>query len=139
MNENIEICLAHSLRRADRVVSQIYNDYLAPVGLRATQFSVLRALSIMGKTTASQIQEVLILDQTTVSRVLKPLIRDNYIAVSAGVNKREKALSLSKDGEALYQRALVPWREAQAMLKKRLEGQDQQLIKLSATIVNLKN
>ena len=27
-----EICLAHSLRRADRVVSQLYNEYFSPLG-----------------------------------------------------------------------------------------------------------
>ncbi len=138
MTDAFEICLAHSIRRADRVVTQIYNDYLSSVGIRSTQFSVLRALSLLGKTTASQIQEILVLDQTTVSRVLKPLIRDNYITVSAGADKREKALALSKSGEALYQRALVPWREAQTMLKQKLAGQDQLLINLSTQIVALK-
>ena len=31
-----EICLAHCLRSADRVVSQLYNESLAPLGLRIT-------------------------------------------------------------------------------------------------------
>ena len=134
-----EICLAHSLRRADRVVSQLYNEYLAPVGISITQFSILRALHFLGSTTAVQIQETLVMDQTTVSRALKPLIRDGYIAVAEGANKREKALSLSAEGKALYQDALGPWSEAQAMLRKNLgEDQDDALIGLSRQIVTLK-
>ena len=67
-----EQCLAHAIRRADRVVSQLYNEYLAPLGIRVTQFSILRALDTLGTTTASQIQDVLVMDQTTVSTDLTP-------------------------------------------------------------------
>ena len=134
-----EICLSHSLRRADRVVSQLYNEYLAPLGIRITQFSVLRALHFLGSTTASRIQEVLVMDQTTVSRTLKPLIRDGYIAVAEGATKREKALSLSPEGEELYNRALGPWKNAQKMLKQKLgRGNDALLIELSRQIVAIK-
>jgi len=134
--QKADICLAHTLRRADRVVTQSYNEYLAPLGIRATQFSVLKALKIMGTTTASQIQELLVMEQTTVSRALKPLIRDGYISVTEGANKREKALSLSPLGTVLYQQALGPWKLAQEKLRSILEqGQDDILIQLSEQIV----
>ena len=135
-----EICLAHAIRRADRVVSQLYNEYLAPVGIRVTQFSVLRALDIMGTTTASQIQVALVMDQTTVSRALKPLIRDGYIVVAEGATRREKSLTLSADGKKLYKQALVPWNKAQQMLRKKLgKGRDDLLIELSDRVVALKS
>jgi DNA-binding MarR family transcriptional regulator len=137
--KNAEICLAHSIRRADRVVNQLYNEHLAPVGLKITQFSILRTLHFLGSTTAHQVQEILVMDQTTISRALKPLIRDGYISVAEGSNKREKALSLSKEGRALYKQALGPWKEAQKVLRKKLgNGQDQTLIELSRLIVALK-
>lgn len=134
-----EICLAHVIRRTDRVVTQLYNDYLAPLDLRITQFSVLRAIHMYGTTTASQVQETLVMEQATVSRALKPLIRDGYIQVGEGANKREKALSLTKQGEALYQKALGPWEEAQKTLRKIIgKGQDDTLIELSRQIVAAK-
>ncbi len=134
-----DICLALSLRRADRVVSQLYNEYMAPLGLRITQFSVLRALHFKGSTTASEIQTILTMEQTTVSRALKPLIRDGYIAVAEGASKREKALSLTSTGETLYQSALEPWREVQDLLRSRLgQGQDDALIALSQEIIAIK-
>lgn len=140
MNQSAyEICLSHSLKRADRVLTQIYNDHFAPLGIRSTQFSLLRALHIMSGGTASQLQEALVLDQTTVSRSLKPLIRDGYIDVKAGETRREKALALSDKGEALYQKALVPWKAAQRMVKARLgKGQDKALVALSRDIVMLR-
>lgn len=141
MNQkNPNICLAHTLRRADRVVSQLYNEYLAPVGLRVTQFTILRTLALTGTTTASQIRTTLVMDQTTVSRALKPLIRDGYITVGEGATRREKALSLSAQGKKLYEKALVPWGEAQEMLRKKLAGgQEDILIQLSREIVAMKD
>jgi MarR family transcriptional regulator for hemolysin len=134
-----EMCLAHALRRADRVASQLYNEHLAPLGIRVTQFSILRALERLGPTTASQVQEALVMDQTTVSRALKPLIRDGYIAVAEGATKREKSLSLSHEGKKLYKRALGPWNDAQRMFRKKLgKGQDDLLIELSKRVVMMK-
>lgn len=131
-----DICLAHVLRRADRVVTQIYNDYLAPLDIRITQFSVLRAIHLFGTTTAVQIQETLVMEQATVSRALKPLIRDGYIQVAEGANKREKALTLTPQGKDLYQQAQAPWEAAQKHLRKLIgKGQDNHLIELSRQIV----
>ena len=135
-----EMCLAHALRRADRVVTQLYNERLAPLGIRATQFAILRALDNMGSTTASQIQATLVMDQTTVSRALKPLVRDGYVAVAEGATKREKSLSLSKQGKKLYQQALGPWSEAQESFRSKLEtGQAELLIQLSEKVVAMKS
>jgi DNA-binding MarR family transcriptional regulator len=122
-------------------MSQLYNEYLAPVGLRITQFSVLRAISMLGNgITASQIQEGLVMDQTTVSRALKPLIRDGYIEVTQGVNKREKLLKLTDSGNELYAQALVPWKKAQKAFKQKLGAtQTDNLIELSRQVVALKS
>ncbi len=136
-----DICLGHSIRKADRVISQIYNEYLAPVGIRNTQFSILRVLALLGDgNTAVQIREALVMDQTTVSRALKPLIRDGYIEVREGANKREKALSLSASGKTLYQQALIPWEQAQKMVRKKLGKQHtDNLIEFSRQVVALKD
>jgi DNA-binding MarR family transcriptional regulator len=56
-----DICLAHVLRCADRVVTQLYNEYLAPLDLRVTQFTVLRALHFMKTKTVLQIQDILVI------------------------------------------------------------------------------
>jgi DNA-binding MarR family transcriptional regulator len=139
MKEEIETCLAQRLRRADRVLSQFYNEHLASVGLKVTQFSLLRALDLLGQTTASELQKKLIMEQATVSRGIKPLIRDGYIHVAEGSNKREKALSLTSAGKALYKEALVPWQQAQSRFKQHLgDGGDLELIEISRRIVAVK-
>ncbi len=139
MNDSFEVCLAHSLRSADRVISQFYTDYMADVGLRSTQYSVLRVIALTKSTTAREIQDHLVMEQATVSRALQPLIRDGYVEVKEGSNRREKALSLTSDGKHIYQRAKTQWSKAQADLKSRL-GDDStaQLIELSRKITAMK-
>ncbi|GGC01954.1 MarR family transcriptional regulator [Marinobacterium zhoushanense] len=139
LTELDEICLAHCLRSADRVVSQLYNESLAPLGLRITQFSLLRALHLLGSCNASRLGEVLVLEQASVSRGLQPLIRDGYVQAAEGEDKRERVLRLTREGEALYQQALEPWQHAQAQFRQHLgEHKSEQLVAFSRCIAAMK-
>jgi DNA-binding MarR family transcriptional regulator len=136
----MDLCLNLSLRKASRVMTQIYDDYLSVVGLRVGQFSILRATHFTQPTTNSALQEVLVLDQTTLTRNLKPLIRDGYIQVRpSDEDKRVKELSLSETGEALYQKALPLWQEAQSKIKDELgESCVENLLAVSSAIVDIR-
>lgn len=138
---NIEnICLAHTIRRADRVVSQYYNEHLAPVGLRITQFTVLHAINLLSQVTARELQDAMVIEQATISRALKPLIRDGYILELEGTDKRQKLLSLTKKGAELHADASKLWRAAQAKFREHLgDGRDSDLIMMSRHIVSLKD
>jgi len=140
MIKHYEPCIALSIRKADRVISQIYSDYLSPLGLKSTQFTVLRVLHILGSTTAKQMQEALVMEQATVSRALKPLIRDGYIISHEGSDKREKVLLLSKEGQALFNEGEKLWSQAQSHIRDRL-GEDfpAALVDLSKQVVSLKS
>jgi DNA-binding MarR family transcriptional regulator len=106
-------CVNLSYRKASRVISQIYDRELAEVGLKCTQFSILRAVREMQQTTNAQLQELLVLEQTTLTRGLKPLIRDGFIKMQPGMDKREKLLSLTREGRQLYRKADRKWQQAQ--------------------------
>ena len=95
-------CMNLSYRKASRVISQIYDRELAELGLKCSQFSILRAVRLMQQTTNAELQELLVLDQTTLTRGLKPLIRDGFINSEPGLDKREKLLSLTRQGKNLY-------------------------------------
>jgi DNA-binding MarR family transcriptional regulator len=123
---NIESCLNLELRKANRVLTNFYDSHLASCGIKTSQFSVLRAVFILKRTSNKQLQEVLILDQTSLTRALKPLIRDGFIDVFPGTDRRKKHLVLSKQGHALYKRAKPQWEEVQQKTSKSL---GQQMIK----------
>lgn len=138
--KDFEPCLNLELRKANRVLSQIYDGYLHECGLKTSQFSILRAMHYLKKTTNSQLQEVLILDQTTLSRALKPLMRDGLIEAREGIDRRQKELSLTKQGLALYRRAQALWDQAQSMVSQRLgESGKHDLLAISQLVVDLKS
>ena len=132
-------CMNLSYRKASRVISQIYDRELAEIGLKCSQFSILRAIRHMRQTTNAELQELLVLEQTTLTRGLKPLIRDGYIKTEPGLDKREKLLSLTAQGKDLYKKADKKWQRAQdAVVGKLGQGKSEQMLKLNETMVALR-
>src|ERR1700749_4963115 len=88
-------CMSASLRRASRVVTQLYEDALRPTGLRGTQFTVLQALSLAGEVTQGDLGRILAMDSTTLTRTLTILSRHGWIAKRRGQDRREWRMRLS--------------------------------------------
>ena len=128
-----------SYRKASRVISQIYDRELAEVGLKCGQFSILRAVHELRQTTNAELQELLVLEQTTLTRGLKPLIRDGYIKSKPGQDKREKLLSLTREGRALYDRADKKWQKAQDDVIRKLGRKTaEQMMEMNRVLVALR-
>jgi DNA-binding MarR family transcriptional regulator len=113
-------CLCANLRRASRALTQLYEDALRPLGLRATQFTLLQALSIAGEVTQAVLGHILAIDSTTLTRALDIMERRGWIAKHRGVDRREWLIRLSRRGEAKLQRALPHWRSVQQRLQTQL-------------------
>ena len=113
-------CLCANLRRASREVSQLYEDALRPTGLRATQFTVLQALSIAGEVTQGDLARILAMDSTTLTRTLAIMGRHGWIAKRRGEDRREWRMRLSKAGQTRFQQALPHWEKAQARVRRQL-------------------
>jgi DNA-binding MarR family transcriptional regulator len=106
-------CLA--LRQAARHLTQFYDRFLAPTGLRTTQFSILAKLQWLGPMTINALARELVMDRTTLGRTMLPLERDGLIVIEdSAVDRRSKELRLTGKGIGRLRAALKPWREAQA-------------------------
>ncbi|HUI99169.1 MAG TPA: MarR family winged helix-turn-helix transcriptional regulator [Usitatibacter sp.] len=111
-------CLA--LRQAARHVTQFYDQYLAPTGLRTTQFSILAKLKRLGPMTINALARELVMDRTTLGRNMLPLERDGLIAIEDGIlDRRSKELAVTKAGTERLQRAAKLWVEAQREFEER--------------------
>ena len=66
-------CTCFNVRRASRAVTQFYDDIMAPSGIKATQFTMLGAVALMGPASVTRLAEHLALDRTTLTRNLKVL------------------------------------------------------------------
>ena len=53
-------CTCFNVRRASRAVTQFYDDIMAPSGIKATQFTMLGAVALMGPAdgTSHQFEEL---------------------------------------------------------------------------------
>ena len=126
-----------SFRRASRALTQLYEEALRPTGLRATQFTVLQALSITGEVTQGELGQILAMDSTTLTRTLAIMSRHGWIAKRRGEDRREWRMRLSKSGEAQFKQALPHWERAQTRLRRQLGDElSDNLMKLTQKITN---
>lgn len=112
-------CTCFNVRRASRAVTQFYDDIMAPSGIKATQFTMLGAVALMGPASVTRLAEHLALDRTTLTRNLKVLAEQGYVEISAGVDRRERVVRLTGEGQLAIERATPVWHEAQAALTAR--------------------
>jgi DNA-binding MarR family transcriptional regulator len=115
-------CACSTLRRAARAVTQLYDQELRSTGLRATQFTLLMALSHRNDITQGELSNLLALDSTTLTRMLRLLEKDGWIRSIPGDDRRERHLSLTAAGKRKLQEARRHWQKAQARLHASLGG-----------------
>jgi DNA-binding MarR family transcriptional regulator len=113
-------CLCASFRRASRALTQHYEAALLPLGLRATQFTLLQAFSLAGEVSQGTLGEILAIDSTTLTRTLAIMLRRGWILSRSGDDRRERWLSLSDAGRAEFKRARPHWEKVQRGLQAQL-------------------
>src|SRR6202043_3168327 len=115
VSTNPAACNCLALRQAARHVTQFYDQFLAPSGLRSTQYSILARLQRRGPMTINALAGELVMDRTTLGRNILPLQRDGLIVVGPGKSdRRSKELRLTAAGTARFRAALKAWQAAQA-------------------------
>jgi DNA-binding MarR family transcriptional regulator len=130
-------CMCASLRRASRAVSSLYEEALRPLGLRATQFTVLQSLSLAGEVTQGVLGRMLAMDSTTLTRTLGIMVQHGWIKRNPGEDRREWRIQLSKAGEMQFKRALPHWQKAQTRLRTQLGNElSEALLKLTNQVTD---
>ena len=121
--DKTEHCNCFAVRSAARHVTQLYDQYLAPVGLRTTQFSILAKLKRKAPLTINSLADSMVMDRSTLGRNVQPLERDGLIAVETSVSdRRAKVLRLTRAGEKRLQAALIAWSQAQERFESHFGG-----------------
>ena len=131
-------CMCASLRRAARALTQLYEQALRPLGLRATQFTVLQALEQAGEVSQGELGQMLVMDSTSLTRTLEIMRRRGWIVKRPGKDQRERRLSLSPAGREQLRRATPAWEKAQARLRQQLGNEPwTELLKLATQVTNV--
>ncbi len=110
-------CACATLRRATRVVTQLYEDAFRQVGLTAPQFTVMSVLKAFGEMPHCRLGELLATDATTLTRTLQLMTRRGWLVTSKGKDRRQRLIRLSAAGMELYEQAKPVWLEVQGRLQ----------------------
>ena len=112
-------CNCLVVRQAARHVTQLYDRWLAPFGLKTSQFGILASLKRLGPMSINALAAALVMDPTTLGRNVRPLQRDGLVAIAVSrADRRSRDLRLTATGAKLLDRALEGWAEAQAEFER---------------------
>ena len=68
-------CISTRVRQLSRIITRVYDDALRPLGITASQFTLLTQLAQQDGITAVEIGHSLDIEKSTLSRNLKRLLR----------------------------------------------------------------
>jgi DNA-binding MarR family transcriptional regulator len=112
---SITPCNNAAIRQAARMLGQLYDDALAPSGLRATQHNLLHTIHRMDRPTLREMATALVMDLSALGHTLKPLVRDGLVTVTTDAqDRRAKRATLTKAGSKKLQETTRLWRAAQS-------------------------
>ncbi|HIF07694.1 MAG TPA: MarR family transcriptional regulator [Gemmatimonadetes bacterium] len=105
-------CVFSRTRMLNRVLSRLFDDSLAPLGVRGNQLTVLALLGAMEGLRAADVATYLEMDKSTVSRGLALLRARGWVKESRGPTGTPRCLAVTTEGRALLQETLPLWRSA---------------------------
>ncbi len=119
------VCTNTAVRRAARRLGNLYDDALAPSGLKATQLGLLAEIQRWAAANSGQaptLQDLagkLAIQISALTHALRPLVRDGLVALQPDeLDKRTKRGALTTAGEARLCEALEHW----AAVNRRIEA-----------------
>jgi DNA-binding MarR family transcriptional regulator len=108
-------CIAGAMRAASRRLTMLFDEVMAPSGLRVTQYHVLSELERRKSEppTVSELAEILIMERSALGQTLRLLERDGFIALGRDEHDgRRKPIELTRAGKDAVARARRYWAKA---------------------------
>lgn len=118
------ICNCLNLRRASQAITEIYDESLAPGGLKLGQFSLLKHIKQQQPINVSDLALEMRLDRTTLVRNLKPMEEKGLVTDVAVKGTRNRQLKLTEAGLKAFNEAELLWVEAQSFIEQYLGKED---------------
>ena len=118
------ICTCAVIRQAARRVTRLYDQALAPFGLRITQYPILASLAISGPATMGVLAGRMVMDRATLGHNLRPLEAAGLLTLSAGSDRRSRTVSLTPLGRERLRAARPAWETAQTTFESTFGAED---------------
>jgi DNA-binding MarR family transcriptional regulator len=115
-------CSCLAVCKAARYLRASYDKALVPSGLRVTQFAILYEVAKHGPMTIKQLATLIAMDRTTLATNLKPLVREGFLAIAPGLDRRARDIQITDHGRKRYDEALPLWANVQAQFEAAYGG-----------------
>ena len=113
-------CTNLKLRQLSRIVTRHYDSFVADVGLKITQYSLLSQVVKLGPIRPGDLARRMQMDASTLTRNLQPLAALGLLTVGAGADARSRLVSATEAGIAKQTQAQQAWKAAQLALNEQL-------------------
>ncbi len=130
-------CLCANVRRAALALTSLYDEALAPYGLKVTQFSLLHAVERHGDPNLTELADATGLDRSTLGRNLRVLEELGFVSLSPGEDQRDRVIALTKGGRARLRAATREWRKVQESVSSALGPDADQLVAIARRVTAL--
>ncbi len=119
VNEVVRECLLTRTRRISRVITNIYDHEMRPLGVGSAQISLLATIARLDGASRAEIGRANYQDRSTLTRNLALLLKEGWVEELAAEG-RSRPIILSEAGRELLAAAAPKWRAAQAEARKLL-------------------
>ena len=113
-------CIAGRLRLLNRVITNLYDEALRPLGVKLSQGSVLAVTAKLGVARPAEVCDILELDASTLSRTVDRMAENGWLEILPDDDGRSHPFRLTDQGKRLMEKAIPAWEKAQAEAKKLL-------------------
>ena len=113
-------CTNLKLRQLSRAVTRHYDAYVAPTGLKNSQYSLLSHVVLLGPLRPTDLAARMKVDASTLTRNLQPLVAAGWVAQGPGGDPRSRSVAATEAGRAKRTEAQRAWKQAQLALNARL-------------------
>lgn len=107
-------CIAGRLRLVNRVVTNLYDEALRPLGLKLSQGNILAVTAKFGVVRPAEVCNLLQLDTSTLSRTVERMVSNGWLEILSDEDGRLHPFRLTDQGKRLMEKAIPAWEKAQS-------------------------
>ena len=112
-------CVCTSIKKLSRVLGRVYDASLAASPMNVTQLAVLRCIARRKGKPLLHVAEELEMDRSSLYRALGPMVRDNWVVITSGIDARSCTAVITRKGQGLLKKAGAQWEKVQTRVVER--------------------
>ncbi len=94
-------CIAGRLRLLNRVVTNLYDEALRPLGVKLSQGNILAVTAKLGVARPAEVCDILELDTSTLSRTVERMVDNGWLEILPDADGRSHPFRLTEQGRQL--------------------------------------